>query len=74
MDPATITLLTGLGTNLLTNLFGGGQQQQQGPSQAQILALLERQRQEREASQRAWLIGGGLVAVGLVAFLVVSRK
>lgn len=72
MDPATATLLTTIGTTVLSSIFGPSQPQ--GPTQAQILAALERKRQEDAATRQAWLIGGGLVGVGLIAFLLISRK
>lgn len=72
MDPATATILTSLGTSFLANIFGPAQPP--GPTQAQILAALQRQQQEQAAARQAWLIGGGLVGVGLIAFLLISRK
>ena len=73
MDPVTGTLLATLGTSLLKDIFSPPPS---GPSaqEQQILALLQRQQQAQAAQQKAWLIGGALVGVGLLAFVLVSRK
>jgi len=72
MDPATATLVTTLGSSFLQSIFAPPQQPQL--SQAQIAAILEQRRQQEAATQRNWLIGGGLAAVALVAYLMLSRK
>ncbi len=71
MEPITAGIITTLGSSLLQSIFAP-QQPQLSP--AQIAALLERQRQEEAAKQRAWLIGGGLAAAAVIAYLVISRK
>ncbi len=71
MDPATATLITSLGSSFLSSIF---QPQQPQLSPAQIAAILEQRRQQEAASQRAWLIGGGLALAAIVAYVVVSRK
>jgi hypothetical protein len=71
MDPATATLITTLGESFLSSIFTPATPQL---SQAQIAAILEQKRQQEAATQRAWLIGGGLAAAALVAYLVISRK
>jgi len=71
MDPATATLITTLGSSFLSAIFSPPKPQ---ISPEQIAALLEKQRQAEEAKQRAWLIGGGLAAAALVAYVVISRK
>jgi len=72
MDPVTGTLLATLGTSLLKDIFSPPAPA--GPSQAQILAMLQQQQKEQQAQQRAWLIGGALVGVGILAFVLVARK
>jgi hypothetical protein len=72
MDPITASLFGTLGTAFLKDIFSPAAPA--GPTQAQILAMLQRQQQQQAQQRNAWLIGGGLVAVGLVAFMLVSRK
>jgi hypothetical protein len=70
MDPATASIITTLAPALLSSIFAPGQS---GPTQAQIQAALERQRRE-EAQRNAWLIGGALVGLGILGFVLVARK
>lgn len=73
MDPITGTLLATLGTSLLKDLFSSSSAPS-GPSQAQILAMLQAQQAQQAAAQeRMWLIGGGIAVFGLLAFMI-SRK
>lgn len=72
MDPITASLVTSLGTSLVSSIFRPPAPS--GPSEAEILALLEAQRRRQEAQRNAWLIGGGIAAAGLIAYLLISRK
>jgi hypothetical protein len=76
LDPITATLVTTLGSNLLANVFGirPTPSAAPGPSAAQIAAALAEQQRQADARRNAWLIGLGLAAAGVVAFVALRRK
>lgn len=72
MDPITAGVITNLGSSFLSSLLQPPAPA--GPTQAQIAAALEQRRREDEKARTAWLIGGGLVAVGVLGYVLLSRK
>jgi hypothetical protein len=45
-----------------------------GPTAAQVAAALAEQQRRSDATRNAWLIGVGLAAAGVVAFVALRRK